>query len=318
MRASPGLAAIPVFYRPEMVALTRHFAPGPFKPGACVEDWLAQGLPIELRTFEPATVDEICLAHDRRYVEGVLRGEVRNGFGTQQLDVAATLPFTVGAMAAAAHAALLNAAVACAPVSGFHHAHYAASAGYCTFNGLVVAAAMLQQHQPSVRVGILDLDQHYGDGTASILEQLRLDYVDHRSWGVQTQDAERAEAYLETLADRVGALSGCDVVLYQAGADPHVDDPLGGWMTTEQLRRRDEIVFETCRSEGVALAWNLAGGYQRDELGGIGPVLDLHRNTMQACIKVYTQAWARPQSTRQTPVSDGVLTSVPSRPSPSA
>ncbi len=41
--------------------------------------------------------------------------------------------------------------------------------------------------------------------------------------------------------------SDCDVLLYQAGADPHIDDPLGGWMTTSQLFERDLIVFTTAR-----------------------------------------------------------------------
>jgi hypothetical protein len=43
-----------------------------------------------------------------------------------------------------------------------------------------------------------------------------------------------------------------DVVLYQAGADPHQNDPLGGWMTTTQLRERDALVFETARARGAA------------------------------------------------------------------
>ena len=30
---------IPVFYRPEMTAASRFFAPGTFKPATCVEDY---------------------------------------------------------------------------------------------------------------------------------------------------------------------------------------------------------------------------------------------------------------------------------------
>jgi acetoin utilization deacetylase AcuC-like enzyme len=56
----------------------------------------------------------------------------------------------------------------------------------------------------------------------------------------------------------------CGVLLYQAGADPHINDPLGGWMTTEQLLERDTIVFETCRKIGLPCAWQscwwLSGG----------------------------------------------------------
>ena len=82
-------------------------------------------------------------------------------------------------------------------------------------------------------------------------------------------------------------MSGCDLILYQAGADPHINDPLGGVMTTDQMLRRDELVFQECKAMQVPVAWNLAGGYQRDDQHGIRPVLDLHDNTMRACVQVY-------------------------------
>jgi acetoin utilization deacetylase AcuC-like enzyme len=67
-----------------------------------------------------------------------------------------------------------------------------------------------------------------------------------------------------------------DVLFYQAGVDPHVDDPLGGIMTTEQLAERDRIVYETCREMGVPVVTNLAGGYQRP----VEKVVGLHVNTL--------------------------------------
>jgi acetoin utilization deacetylase AcuC-like enzyme len=97
------------------------------------------------------------------------------------------------------------------------------------------------------------------------------------------------EPFLSRLADLVRSFEGSQVLLYQAGADPHVKDPLGGWMSTEQLARRDQIVFETAAEIGLPLAWNLAGGYQRDDAGGIEPVLEIHRNTMKACVSVFVE-----------------------------
>jgi acetoin utilization deacetylase AcuC-like enzyme len=75
----------------------------------------------------------------------------------------------------------------------------------------------------------------------------------------------------------------CDLLMYQAGADPHVDDPLGGFLTTEQLTRRDEIVFSVARTLGIPVVWNLAGGYQEP----VYEVLKIHNNTMRACIAAY-------------------------------
>lgn len=66
-------------------------------------------------------------------------------------------------------------------------------------------------------------------------------------------------------------------------ADPHVDDPLGGWLTTAELRDRDRLVFETAQRGGIPIAWNLAGGYQEP----LRKVLDIHDNTMLACASVF-------------------------------
>jgi len=205
-------------------------------------------------------------------------------------NVAVSLPYTTGAMMAAAEEVVLNGGIACAPVSGFHHAQYDSAAGFCTFNGLIVAVRHLQTNGYAKRIGILDLDQHYGDGTDQIIERLNLQHVHHVSAGKEDRTARDAEAFLSQLAGLVRSFERCQVLLYQAGADPHVNDPLGGWMTTEQLARRDQIVFETAAQIGLPVAWNLAGGYQRDAGGGIGPVLEIHRNTMKACVGVSTQA----------------------------
>jgi len=287
-----AIPTIPVYFRPEATATSRFFAPGTFKPSACVVDWLTAGLPIEVRSHAPASREQLCLAHDPHYVEGVLGGRLPNGFGGRQADVAASLPYTTGAMIAAADDALTSGAVACAPVSGFHHAGWDRGGGYCTFNGLVVAARHLHAQGRVQRVGILDLDQHYGDGTEEIRRHLRLDWIQHDTAGARCRRAVDAEPYLADLPRRLRTFSGCDLLLYQAGADPHVHDPLGGWMTDLQLERRDRIVFECAAELGLPVAWNLAGGYRRDARGSIAPVLAIHRRTMQVCAAVYAGAAA--------------------------
>jgi acetoin utilization deacetylase AcuC-like enzyme len=278
---------IPVYYTPRQVAPAEGYSPSSEKPAQVVADWLAAGLPVEVRAPEPVTVDDLCRAHDRTYVEGVLACRLPNGFGRRSPAVAESLPYTSGAMLAAADAALRNGRVAVAPVSGFHHAHYARGGGFCTFNGLVVAAAALLADGRARRVGILDADEHEGDGTDEILRRLGRDDVRHltvgRDWGSPSQ----ARAFLDGLPDMVASFAGCDVLLYQAGADPHVDDPLGGWLTTEQLAERDASVFDACRAIGLPVAWNLAGGYQRAPDGSIPAVLEIHRNTLRACVSTY-------------------------------
>jgi acetoin utilization deacetylase AcuC-like enzyme len=270
---------IPVFYCEHMVADGDSFSPSAGKPPAVVAAWSAAGLPIRIESFQPVTVDQLCLSHDPAYVSGILAAELPNGFGNRQPDVARSLPWTTGAMLAAAREALRS-GMACAPVSGFHHAHYDSGGGFCTFNGLTVTAATLLTEGCVQRVLILDCDQHFGDGTAQILERLDLaGQVENVSFGEWFGRPSDASAYLSELRQQVSRFGDFDLVLYQAGADVHVHDPLGGVLTTEQMIERDRIVFEAARASCVPLAWNLAGGYQKP----LSRVIALHVNTMRQC-----------------------------------
>jgi hypothetical protein len=57
--------------------------------------------------------------------------------------------------------------------------------------------------------------------------------------------------------------------------------------TYRQAYDRDRRVFDACRRRDTPIAWNLAGGYQHDEDGGISPVLRGHLNTFIACAAVF-------------------------------
>jgi acetoin utilization deacetylase AcuC-like enzyme len=284
------MKAIPVFFRTEMVAESASYSPSAGKPPKVLADWQAHALPVEVRGFDPVDEATLALAHDVEYVRGVLAGKLVNGFGNRRLDVAASLPYTNGAMLAAAQEAIANRKVACAPVSGFHHACHGHAEGFCTFNGLMVTALALKRAGQVHRVGILDLDHHWGNGTVDIIDRLGVGWIHHHSSGHLNPRPGDAEPYLAGLPGLVNGFKDCGVLLYQAGADAHVKDPLGGWMTSEQLAQRDDIVFRTCAEIGLPVAWNLAGGYQVDASGGISPVLEIHRQTMKACCETFVAA----------------------------
>jgi acetoin utilization deacetylase AcuC-like enzyme len=285
-----GEMPIPVFYSPAMLANSESFSPSAGKPALAVESWQFLGLPLELHTPQPLSAEQFGVAHDPDFVADVLSCRSANGFGNKSPAVAAALPWTSGAMLSAAREALNNGIGAIAPCSGFHHAGYDFAGGYCTFNGLMVTAAVLLAEGRVQKIGILDFDQHWGNGTEDIIERLQLgSEVVHYSPREYTRSA-RAEAFLSGIPKILERFAGCDVLLYQAGADPHIDDPLGGWLTTDQLYRRDRAVFDGLRRLGIPVAWNLAGGYQHDEEGGIRPVLDIHDNTLVAFVEAYGHA----------------------------
>ena len=284
------MKTIPLFFSSSMSADAGSFSPSAGKPRQVVASWEKLELPITTFAPEPVTPEELSLAHDARFVRGVLASELENGFGNRSPEVAASLPWTSGAMRSAALHAWKHGGVAVAPCSGFHHAGWAQVSGFCTFNGLMVTAASLHA-QGARRIGILDCDHHYGDGTDDIIERLDASsWVTHFTAGRHFREPRHAKAFFAGLPEVLRSMGDCDVVLYQAGADPHVDDPLGGWLTTAQLAERDARVFEGLKALGVPVAWNLAGGYQREKDGSIPKVLELHDNTMRACAKTFLGA----------------------------
>jgi len=130
---------------------------------------------------------------------------------------------------------------------------------------------------------ILDCDWHAGDGTQDIIDRLQLgDRIFQNSSGMHRHRS--VAKYFDWLERSIAEIvaESVDIVLYQAGADPHKDDPLGGLLDNEELAERDRLVFDLYREHHVPIAWNLAGGYQRDSDGSIEPVIAIHRATLLA------------------------------------
>jgi acetoin utilization deacetylase AcuC-like enzyme len=283
-----------VYFTEKMTAKEQSCSPSAAKPTKVAKDWLqAFGDQIEIVRPGPASELDICMAHDPKYVKGVLTGNQSNGFGSFDESVIASLPYTSGAMISAAKYAAKSGEPAAALCSGFHHAAYDGGGGFCTFNGLMIAALHLKDKGIVKNVGILDLDMHYGDGTDNIIQELGIKWVKHFTAGLNFCRKGDARSFLKKLSSIIKhTFKNCDVLLVQLGADPYIDDPLGGWLTIKQLAERDKIVFETAKEMGIPVAWNLAGGYSRDKSGEITPVLEIHRNSAQNCITVYAEVKA--------------------------
>ncbi len=249
---------IPVFYRPEMNAIVSEpsISKSSEKPGRFVE-FAKKMSPtqFEIVDFEPVERSDLTIAHDEDYVDGVLACELPNGFMTFDKSVADSLPYTVGSMVAATFHAIDKGGIACSPSSGFHHAGCDFGGGFCTFNGLMVAAYLARAE--GAKVGILDCDAHYGNGTQNILDEFGPDGIVHRTMGKHFKCGQHADGFIPWLLDAVDDMKDCDVVIYQAGADPWRNDPMGGQLSLYELALRDDIVFGQLKN----VAWNLAGGY---------------------------------------------------------
>jgi acetoin utilization deacetylase AcuC-like enzyme len=238
-----------------------------------------------LGPIEPLTREDLYRVHAPAYVDGVFAGTESNGFGNKDLRVPESCLWTSGSLLAASRWALQYQTIpACSPTSGFHHAGHNFGGGYCTFNGIMAVAAKLLSENPALKIGILDCDMHYGDGTADILERKPQTNVIHRTAGKYFLGDDVGSESLEFFAwlnHSIEELNefGCDLVIYQAGADQHVHDPLGGILNSVELAQRDRMVFRNVRA---GVAWNLAGGYQVGKSDDVftDPVIKLHRDTL--------------------------------------
>lgn len=257
-------------------------SPSARKPAAVVKSW-QEIVPVEFMPVDPVTAEDLQLVHELEYVEGVLSCKLENGFGNKLQTIADSLLWTNGSFVSAAKYAVQNKANAVSPTSGFHHAGYCNGEGFCTFNGLTLAAVTLNKLW-GTKIAIADLDMHYGNGTDDIIQFLGIDFISHYTFGAHLDEVNYGKKTVEdfcrtytnqlpTIIEKI--LVGADVLFYQAGADPHVNDPYGGALTTEELKERDRIVFTIAKEKGVPVVWNLAGGYQSD----FSKVLEIHNNT---------------------------------------
>ena len=225
--------------------------------------------------------------HDPAYVEEVLTltvpqaKERRIGFPvTQRVMLRSTL--SPGGTWAAARLARIHGFAANA-AGGSHHALADSGAGYCVFNDLAIAANRLIAEGEADRILILDLDVHQGDGTASLLagraDIFTLSIHAEKNFPVRKarstldiglDDGTGDDAYLAVLADALPCVLddfAPDLILYQAGVDPHEEDRLGRLALTDAgLDARDRTVMHQARARGIPVASTMGGGYGADRM----------------------------------------------------
>ncbi|MEY2890481.1 MAG: hypothetical protein RJA98_389 [Pseudomonadota bacterium] len=267
---------------------------------------------ITLHEAPVASDGELALAHVPKYVSDVANGTLSAaaqreiGFPWSP-DMVERSRRSVGATIAAARAAL-NEGVSANLAGGTHHADAQRGSGFCVFNDVAVAARLMQaewhRHQRRLlRVAVIDLDVHQGNGTATIFEDdptvFTLSLHGERNFpfrkarsdlDVELPDGCEDAAYLaaldtalDTLWQRTAAHPP-GLIFYVAGADPHEGDRLGRLrLTAEGLAERDRRVLAAARERGMPVAISMAGGYGRD----IAVTVGLHVTTL----RLAQQSW---------------------------
>jgi acetoin utilization deacetylase AcuC-like enzyme len=273
-----------------------------------LRDLVSQLEGVQLENAPVVTDTQILYAHDASYLIKVLQGslspqeqqEIGFPWSMQMVERSRR---SAGATLAAAKAALKE-GVAANLAGGTHHAYRNKGSGFCVFNDSAITARALQKEiHPKLKVAIIDLDVHQGNGTASILENdssiftLSIHGENNFPFTKEISDLDIGlpngaddESYLVALHQGLELFNKRfkpDCIIYLAGADPHEGDRLGKLnVSKEGMRLRDECIFQLGLDRQIPIAFSMAGGYGKE----IQSTVDIHLQTIQTGLR-YQQSY---------------------------
>lgn len=235
------------------------------------------------RVVQPGRVsdDLLCSVHTPGYVAAVEAGYSDEWSG-ERLDLGRLARQFVGGTLTGLDLLLAGDALLAVNLPGAkHHAMPDHSSGFCVYADLAIAAGVAVRQ--GLRVAILDIDAHHGDGTEAILRDVPgvLTYSVHED-GIfpgtgQASDPERHvynrplpeysgdRALAGAVADfaSVASAYGPDLLFIAGGADGHYRDPLSSLQYT--LAGYETALAGLRRAFPVTpVLFGGAGGYQPD------------------------------------------------------
>jgi acetoin utilization deacetylase AcuC-like enzyme len=267
---------------------------------------LADGVTTLDRVFTPEIppTEWLELVHDPAYIQayytGTLDAKAQRRIGLPwSLELVNRTRIALGGSILTAKLALEH-GLACNTAGGTHHAFANYGSGFCIFNDLAISARVLQQLGLAKQILIVDLDVHQGDGTAAIFQHdpsvftfsmhCEVNFPGTKQISdldVPLPEGMEDDNYCQTLADYLPDLLDRvrpDLVLYDAGVDPHLSDRLGKLALTDAgIFQRDLYVLDTCLSRGYPVACVIGGGYAED----MNSLVYRHSLVHRAANKVY-------------------------------
>lgn len=285
---------------------------------AMLRERLEAQLP-EVRMMEAprASDGELALAHTPQWIAAISEGSVAPaamreiGFPWSEAMVERSRR-SAGATIAACRTALAE-GISANMAGGTHHASAGKGGGFCVFNDAAVAARLMQAEQgrrarPPLKVAVIDLDVHQGNGTASIFRDdpsvFTLSLHGQKNFPFRKEasdldvelpdgcgDADYLSA-LEQALDELERRFTPGLIIYLAGADPFERDRLGRLkLSFDGLEARDRRVFDYAWQRRLPLAFAMAGGYASD----ISETVQVQLGTFRVAL-AYWRRWqnARP------------------------
>jgi len=160
---------------------------------------------------------------------------------------------------------------------GFHHAHAGKADGYCIINDTVIAIRNARHKYMNLKVIVIDLDYHQGNGNLILLKDDNLTYtfsISAIEWVDCKKDNNlelmvpigcKDEQYLALLSDKLPQTLDDfrpDAAIYIAGNDPFVEDALCDLEISEKgMLDRDLMVYNMLKDRKISAFMVPAGGY---------------------------------------------------------
>ena len=203
----------------------------------------------EMVMAEPATEDNLRLVHSDWHIEDINR---------MGLTYEVALLAAGGAIKAADLATNAQPAFALIRPPG-HHASADHCWGLCFFNNMAISIARLRKEGKIKTAAILDIDLHFGDGTASIFGNTPGVVYFH-------PESSNRLVFLDSIS-RFLAQTQADIVAVSAGFDRHEYD-WGGLLKTEDYEAIGRLVKEYSEKVYQGQRYGvLEGGYNHNVLG---------------------------------------------------
>lgn len=238
-----------------------------------------------VREPRPATVAELSRVHSPEYIKQVLEDHTCFEWGGARKDLAGFAQLFAGGTLVALNALMNGSANLAIHLPGAkHHAQRDHSSGFCVFNDFALAADIATKDH-GLKVAILDIDAHHGDGVENLTadNERVLTYSIHEAGifpGTGNESDPQKNIYNYPLTDKTGKgdsalLAGVenfisiakefspDLLFITCGADGLTDDPLTNLQYTiagyAAAAEKVEAAFAT-----TSILMGGAGGYLPD------------------------------------------------------
>jgi acetoin utilization deacetylase AcuC-like enzyme len=251
--------------------------------------------------------EQLLAAHDSSYVDWVISIAPESGMVGIDEDTIMN-PHTLQAALRAAGAVRLAVdlvmqhkaqAAFCNIRPPGHHAEREKAMGFCFFNNVAIAAIHALTAYHLKRIAIIDFDVHHGNGTQSIFQRdarvLLCSSFEHPFYPGYDEEMDNehilnvplaagisGEAFREQVEaawfEKIAAFKP-ELILFSAGFDGHIHDPIGEFKLTEAdyvwLTMHIAKIAKVCA--GGKMVSVLEGGYNLDALAQCVPA---HVNAM--------------------------------------